>query len=213
MSYTTFGFSGLTVGALSGGVSQVSATVTNSGSRAGTEVVQLYVGDPASTGEPVHQLRNFQRVTLNPGASTTVRFTVSAHDLAHWDDTANAWSTTAGTYQILIGNSSRNLPLSGNLTVSTTISPALAAGGTTGSLTVANPHGMSSPLRAAVNWQFAPATPGVSYAASGLPAGLSISPSGVISGAATATGSSTVTVTATDGSGATGAATFVWTVT
>jgi beta-glucosidase len=217
LSYTTFGFSNLSVGALSGGNSQVSATVTNTGSRAGTDVVQLYVAQPAANGEPPHLLRNFQRVTLNPGASTTVHFTVSAHDLAHWDDTVNAWSTNAGTYQILVGDSSRGLPLSGNLTVGSTITPALAAAdsasGGTGALAVPNPHGMSSPLRAPVAWQFAPAKPGLTYSATGLPAGLSMSADGVISGAATATGTTTVTVTAKDGTGASGSATFVWTVT
>ena len=101
-------------------------------------------------------------MTLNPGTAQTVNFTVSAHDLAHWDDTANAWSTTAGTYQILVGDSSRNLPLSGNLTVGSTISSGAgrgrtAASGGTGALAVPNPHGMSSRLRASVTWQFAPA--------------------------------------------------------
>ncbi|MEN3309768.1 MAG: beta-glucosidase, partial [Micromonosporaceae bacterium] len=209
LSYTTFAFSNLSVGALSGGNSSVSATVTNTGSRAGTEVAQLYVGDPSSTGEPVHQLRNFKRVTLNPGQATTVAFTVSTHDLAHWDSTANAWTTTAGSYQILVGDSSRNLPLSAALTVATTTSAATVAGGT---LTVPNPHGMSSPTGAAVSWTFAPAAAGVTYSAAGLPAGLSISGTGVISGAATGRGTSTVTVTAHDTTGATGSATFVWTV-
>jgi beta-glucosidase len=52
---------------------QVSATVTNTGSRAGTDVAQLYLGDPAAAGEPPRQLKGFQRVTLNPGQSTQTR--------------------------------------------------------------------------------------------------------------------------------------------
>jgi beta-glucosidase len=95
--------------------------VTNTGSRAGTDVAQLYVGDPASAGVPPHQLKGFQRVTLNPGASATVSFTVTAHDLASWDTTSNNWIAGAGTYQILAGDSSRNLPLTGTLSVSTPI--------------------------------------------------------------------------------------------
>jgi len=78
-------------------------------------VAQLYVGDPASVGEPPHQLKGFQRITLNPGASGTVTFTVTAHDLAHWDTAASNWTASAGAYQILVGDSSRNLPLTANL--------------------------------------------------------------------------------------------------
>lgn len=55
LSYTSFSFSNLQVGALSGGNATVQVTVTNTGSKAGTDVAQLYVGDPASTGEPVHR--------------------------------------------------------------------------------------------------------------------------------------------------------------
>ena len=114
LSYTSFGFTNLQVGTLNNGQATVTATVTNTGTRAGTEVPQLYVAAPAAVGEPPHQLQGFQRVTLNPGASTTVTFTVPVHALAHWDTGSNAWVASAGTYQILVGDSSRNLPLTGN---------------------------------------------------------------------------------------------------
>jgi beta-glucosidase len=121
LSYTSFSYSSLNVGALSNGQATVTATVTNTGSRAGTDVAQLYVGDPASAGEPPHQLKGFQRVTLNPGASATVTFTVTAHDLASWDTTSNNWIASAGTYQIRVGDSSRTLPLTGTLSLSAPI--------------------------------------------------------------------------------------------
>ncbi len=222
LSYTTFGFSNLQVGALTNGTATVTATVTNTGTRAGTEVAQLYVGAPASTGEPAHQLKGFQRVTLDPSQAKTVSFTVTAHDLAHWDTTANAWSTTAGSYQILVGNSSRNLPLTGSLTVGSTITPAAVgpeaqtqakAQAKTGTLALANPHGMSSPAKAVVSWAVAPATAGVTYTATGLPNGLSISSDGVISGIATTAGTRTVTVSGAGPAGASANVTFVWTVT
>ncbi|GAA1995371.1 glycoside hydrolase family 3 C-terminal domain-containing protein [Catenulispora subtropica] len=124
LSYTTFGFSGLTVSAPdSSGDVAVSATVTNTGSVAGSDVAQLYVADPASTGEPPKQLKGFQRVTLDPGASTTVHFTVGTHDLAYWNETAHGWTTPAGTYGVLVGDSSRDLPLSGSVAVNTTTAP------------------------------------------------------------------------------------------
>jgi beta-glucosidase len=215
LSYTTFGFSDLQVSSLGPNGATVTATVTDTGSRAGTEVAQLYVGDPASTGEPVHQLKGFQRVDLQPGASTTVRFTVTAHDLAHW--ASGGWTTTPGTYQILVGDSSRNLPLNGSISVTSTLSNAVAGTpGRAGAVTVNNPHGMSSPANARTSLPIAGHTPSggnLTFTATGLPAGLSIGHDGVISGSATHTGTTTVTVTATDSTGAAGTATFVWTVT
>jgi len=121
LSYTSFSYSNLQVGALSGNRATVTATVTNTGSRAGTDVAQLYVGDPAAAGEPPHQLKGFQRITLNPGASGTVTFTVTAHDLASWDTTSSNWIAQAGSYQVLVGNSSRNLPLTGTITLNSAV--------------------------------------------------------------------------------------------
>ncbi|WP_322974030.1 discoidin domain-containing protein [Actinacidiphila oryziradicis] len=121
MSYTSFSYSNLQVGALTNGQATVTATVTNTGSRAGADVAQLYIGDPGAAGEPPHQLKGFQRITLNPGASGTVTFTVKAHDLASWSTSSNSWVASAGTYQILVGDSSRNLPLSGSLNLSSTV--------------------------------------------------------------------------------------------
>jgi hypothetical protein len=222
LSYTTFSFSGLQVGALdASGNATVSATVTNTGSRAGAEIAQLYVGDPASTGEPAKQLKGFQRVDLQPGASQTLHFTVTAHDLAHWSDSAGGWTTTAGSYQIMVGDSSRNLPLTGTLAVSGTLSAKAltgsgSSGGSRSGVTVTNPHGMSSRAHAAVQLRIAGHTTtagsALAFTATGLPAGLSISHSGVISGTATSTATRTVHVTATDSGGATDTASFVWTV-
>ncbi|WP_435172458.1 discoidin domain-containing protein [Actinacidiphila sp. bgisy145] len=210
LSYTTFGFSGLQVGALSGGTATVHATVTNTGSRAGTEVAQLYVGDPASTGEPVHQLRGYQRVTLDPGQSKTVAFTVSAHDLAYWNTSAGNWTTAAGSYQILVGDSSRNLPLTGTLDVPATVTPAAAA---STPLSLPNPYGMSSPVHQPVDWAYGKNTGGTTYSATGLPPGISLSTDGTFSGAATQPGTFTVTVTGRTPAATPGSATFIWTTT
>jgi beta-glucosidase len=224
LSYTTFGYSNLQVGALSGGNATVHVTVADTGTRAGTDVAQLYVGDPASTGEPVHQLRGYQRVTLNPGQAQTLTFTVSTHDLAYWNTSTNNWTTAAGSYQILAGDSSRNLPVNGALTVPTTvngnlaatITPKAAASGpaaTAAPLSLPNPYGMSSPAHHQVAWAFDPNTKGVAYTASGLPPGISLSAAGRFTGAATKAGTWTVTVTGKNAAGATGSVTFVWTAT
>ncbi len=89
--------------------------------------------------------------------------------------------------------------------------------GTGNTVTVTSPGNQSSVVGAAVNLQLhasdSATGQSLTYSATGLPAGLSISPSGLISGAATAAGTSNVTVTARDGTGATGTAAFTWTVT
>ncbi|WNI14540.1 glycoside hydrolase family 3 C-terminal domain-containing protein [Actinacidiphila sp. ITFR-21] len=220
LSYTSFSFSGLQVGALDGsGNATVSATVTNTGSKEGAEIAQLYVGDPASTGEPAKQLKGFQRVDLQPGASAQVTFPVTAHDLAYWNTSGNNWTTPAGSYQILVGDSSRNLPLTGTLNVATAMTAKTvdAAGTAAASVTVDNPHGMSSlagrAVRLPVTAKASAAGQQLTFTATGLPAGLSISPSGVISGTAGTAGTSTVSVTAANGHGASDTASFVWTVT
>ena len=112
LSYTRFGYSGLTVTPAGSGLT-VTATVTNTGSVAGSDVAQLYLGDPAGTGEPPRQLKGFSRVTLNPGQSTTVSFGLGRHDLAYWSTKAHGWSVANGTYQLYTGDSSAlaDLPL------------------------------------------------------------------------------------------------------
>jgi beta-glucosidase len=211
LSYTSFGFSNLHVSALDAhGKATVTATVTNTGTKAGSDVAQLYVGDPATTGEPPEQLKGFSRVTLQPGAATTVSFPVTLHDLAYWNDSTSAWTTALGTYGIMVGDTSTSPQLTGSLAVTST--------GTGDTVTVTNPQGMSSPVGTAASLTVTAADSAggqaLTYTAAGLPAGLTINAgTGVISGTATAAGTNTVTVTATDPTGATGTTTFVWTAT
>jgi beta-glucosidase len=100
----------------------VSATVTNTGSRAGSDVAQLYIGDPAAAGEPPRQLAGFSKVTLAPGHSARVSFTVTPAQLSWWSDTANGWSQAPGSYQVYMGDSSAlaGLPLRGAFLVPVT---------------------------------------------------------------------------------------------
>ncbi|MCF3962951.1 discoidin domain-containing protein [Streptomyces fuscigenes] len=218
LSYTSFSFSGLAVGGADGaGDRTVTATVTNTGSRAGAEVAQLYLGSPAA-GEPAKQLKGFQRVDLQPGASAKVSFTLTPHDLAYWSTSSNTWTTPAGSFRVQVGDSSRNLPLTGSFAVSAAAGARAAtapsaAGGTNGSLTLANPHGMSSPAGAKVSLPVRASAPDAVYSATGLPRGLRLTADGVVTGAATAKGTATVTVTAATPAGARATASFVWTVT
>ncbi len=91
--------------------------MTNTGSRAGADVAQLYVTDPAASGEPPRQLEGFARVSLQPGASPTVRFQLTQRNLQYWNSASSAWATSTGNYGIAVGDSDANLPLSGTLAV------------------------------------------------------------------------------------------------
>jgi beta-glucosidase len=112
LTYSAFRFSGLHVASSSGSSKAVSVTVTNTGTRAGADVVQVYVHDPSSTGEPARQLRAFARVNVRPGQTRTVRFTLGRDAFAWWRPATRSWSVSPGTYTILAGDSSANLPLS-----------------------------------------------------------------------------------------------------
>jgi beta-glucosidase len=107
----------------------VSATVTNTSRVAGSDVAQLYLGDPALAAEPPRQLKGFQRVTLQPGQSTAVRFILTGHDLSYWDDTANGWVVPDGRFGIYVGDSSAlaSLPLRGSFgVINGAVNPAIA---------------------------------------------------------------------------------------
>lgn len=118
LSYTTFGYSGLKVDGGSDGNATVTATVKNTGSKEGADVAQLYVSNPAADKEPPQQLKGYRKVSLKPGASTTVTFTLTPRDLAHWDSSGKKWATSSGEYGISVGDSSRDKDaLTGKLTV------------------------------------------------------------------------------------------------
>jgi beta-glucosidase len=85
LSYTTFSYSGLTLPAAAvkaGDPLSAAVTVTNTGKFAGDEVAELYLGFPDVKGAPIHALRAFRRVHLDPGASTTVAFELKPRDLS-----------------------------------------------------------------------------------------------------------------------------------
>jgi beta-glucosidase len=115
LSYTTFGYTNLTVSTPdSSGNVAVGFDVTDTGSRAGSEVAQVYVGEPTSTGEPPKNLRGFQRVTLNPGQTQHVSLTLAARSFQYYN---NGWTNAAGSNSVLVGASSRDIRLTGQVTI------------------------------------------------------------------------------------------------
>ena len=94
----------------------VEVKLTNIGGRDGAEVVQLYVGIPA-IGTPARQLRGFEKVDVPFGRTKIVRFSLTRRDLSVWDTTMQEWILHRGEYQIYVGSSSRDLPLSATITI------------------------------------------------------------------------------------------------
>jgi beta-glucosidase len=123
LSYTTFSHSGISVRRTGAGAS-VSFKVTNTGTRVGADVAQVYVGDPPAVGEPPKQLKGFRRVSLGPGQSTTVSIPLNAMSFAHWDTSQHEWVVSAGTYQVMVGSSSRDIAGHGSVAL-----PASVLGG------------------------------------------------------------------------------------
>jgi beta-glucosidase len=95
-------------------VAQVYATVSNTGSVIATEVAQLYVAIP---GGPVKQLRGFSKVGIPAGGNVTVEFDLLRRDLSEWDVVQQSWVLQQDNYSIYVGSSSRDLPLTGTLTI------------------------------------------------------------------------------------------------
>ena len=127
LSYTTFGYSNLTVSAVSpSGQVQIGFDLTNTGGRAGAEVPQLYLVFPPAAGEPPKLLKGFQRISLSPGQTQHVNFKLHWEDLANWDVTARGWLVTPGVFAALVGSSSRDIRLTGTFTVNSVPSSDLA---------------------------------------------------------------------------------------
>ncbi len=181
LSYTRFAFSHLSVSRqVTDGTQdvRVSAVVTNTGHRTGSEVAQLYLGDPAGTGEPPRQLAGFQRVSLAPGASARVSFVLTPQEESWWDDAANGWTQTAGQYQVFVGDSSAlaDLPLRGSFSMPATpgarqvtvSAPSAMQAGKAAAVRVtltaagtATLHGVRLALQLPQGWRAVPAGPAV----------------------------------------------------
>lgn len=113
LSYTSFGYDDLTAEVTGTGADssvRVSVTVTNTGQRAGAEVVQIYVGDPeAAVLRPVRELKGFAKVELAPGESTRVQIELTGRDLSYWHPALRRWVVGGGRTVIEAGASSRDI--------------------------------------------------------------------------------------------------------
>lgn len=116
LSYTEFEYSSLKVNIRSTASTQdlwqtmatVKATIANVGPVYGEEVVQLYVAIPNS---PPKQLRGFEKLGLEKGSSVEVQFDLTRRDFSVWDVVKQEWTLQTGNYTVLVGASSRKLPL------------------------------------------------------------------------------------------------------
>jgi len=120
LSYTTFSFSNLKApaSASSGSEVTVSFDVTNTGKCDGAEVAQLYVSDPsAKVKRPERELKGFEKVRLAAGETKHVTLTLDARAFSYWSESAHKWVIDPGKFVILVGDSSENTPLRGEVTL------------------------------------------------------------------------------------------------
>jgi beta-glucosidase len=115
ISYTSYAYSGLTV--KGGGTLSVVLSVKNTGKRVGTEIAQVYASLPDSAGEPPKRLIGWTRVELAPGESKQVTIAVPQDRLTIYDESADKWTLIPGSYTVLAGGSSQDLPLHQQVTL------------------------------------------------------------------------------------------------
>jgi beta-glucosidase len=115
LSYTAFAYANLrtsTEWLSQDGSVDVEVELSNTGQRAGDEIVQLYVRRPESrVARPTKVLRGFARIHLDPGETATVKLPLAAADLSHWDSETGVWAVEPGPVEIMVGRSSRDADL------------------------------------------------------------------------------------------------------
>ncbi len=121
LSYTTFEYSDLKLSSgewWEGERLKVTLTVTNTGKRAGKEIVELYISDQSGEAvRPVHELKGFEKVALQPGESKQVTFELGGRAFAFFDEKAHDWRVPNGTFVLEVGASSRDIHLAAEISV------------------------------------------------------------------------------------------------
>ena len=126
LSYTSFAYSDLKASA-----DGVTLTVTNTGTRAGMEIVQLYVAKPdAKIFRPAQELKGFAKVPLRPGESRTVVIPLDDKAFRYWNTQTNRWEVEGGQYELRVGASSADIRLTAAVEVAGTNAPDPYAGKT-----------------------------------------------------------------------------------
>ena len=115
LSYTTFAYKDLS--ATAGPTPSVSFTLTNTGSREGTEIAEVYAALPPAAQEPPKRLVGWARVKLAAGESKSVSVAIEPKYLSIWDEKTNGWKLFPGSYNLMVGGSSQDLPLTKTITV------------------------------------------------------------------------------------------------
>lgn len=120
LSYTTFSYKNLSVtpATVSGDQNvTVSFDVTNTGTRAGAEIAQVYVGQSgkAPIPRPVKELKGFSKVTLNPGETRSVSVTLDRRAFSYYDDKRHDWTADGGEFNVIVGSSSAKAELTGKV--------------------------------------------------------------------------------------------------
>jgi beta-glucosidase len=118
LSYTSFEYSHLQITPTSSTSATVNIDITNTGDRAGDEVVQLYIHDEySSVVRPIMELKRFQRITLEAGEKRTVTFTLEKDAFAFYDEKTEEWTIEPGDFNIMLGSSSADIRISKMLTL------------------------------------------------------------------------------------------------
>ena len=112
LSYTTYAYSGLSVDS---NAKSVRFTVKNTGTRAGTEIAEVYARLPKDAAESFKRLIGWKRVTLAPGESQTITVEVDPRVVQTFDEANDRWNFASGDYEVFVGSSSDNTPLTGTL--------------------------------------------------------------------------------------------------
>ncbi|MHA1230232.1 MAG: glycoside hydrolase family 3 C-terminal domain-containing protein [Candidatus Helarchaeota archaeon] len=119
LSYTNFDYSNLKIDKnimQTNDSVKITVDIKNTGDRYGAEIVQLYVQDVESSVErPIKELKGFTKLYLNPGEKKTAEFVITEQDLSYYDINSQSWKVEEGTFKILIGASSRDIKLEGQL--------------------------------------------------------------------------------------------------
>jgi beta-glucosidase len=118
LSYTTFGYSDLSIIGGAASPARVAFKITNAGSHAGDEIAEVYVAPPSGpVPRPPKELKGYARVSLRPGESREVTIALEPRAFAYWDVAQDRWMVQPGTYEILVGAASNDVRLRGRIDV------------------------------------------------------------------------------------------------